>query len=53
MPKRNYQFEKRQLDLEKKRKKEEKRLRRLERAKNPGEEGSPEEAASDDPAIIE
>jgi len=53
LPKRNYQFEKRQLDLEKKRKKEEKRLRRLERAKNPGEEDSPEDAAPDDAAAAE
>ena len=53
LPKRNYQFEKRQLDLEKKRKKEEKRLRRLERAKNPGEEDSPEDADPDDAAAAE
>ena len=47
MPKRNYQFEKRQKDLSKKAKQEEKRLRRLERANRPRSE----ELASDQPPL--
>ena len=38
MPKRNYQFEKRQKDLAKKQKKEEKRLRKLDRPKSAPED---------------
>lgn len=38
LPKRNYQFEKRQKDLDKKRKREEKRQRKLDRAQNRAEE---------------
>jgi hypothetical protein len=45
LPRRNYQFEKRQKDLAKKAKKEEKRLRRLDRstppsADEPGTDGA-------------
>ena len=38
MPKRNYQYEKRQKDLDKKRKREEKRQRKVDRAQNRAEE---------------
>jgi hypothetical protein len=38
LPKRNYQFEKRQQDLDKKRKREEKRQRKLDRTQNRAEE---------------
>jgi len=38
LPKRNYQFEKRQKDLDKKRKREEKRQRKLDRTQNRAEE---------------
>jgi hypothetical protein len=45
LPKRNYGFEKRQKEIDKKRKKEEKRQRRLDRSKAatevPGEEQPP------------
>lgn len=48
MPKRNYQFEKRQKDLSKKAKKEEKRQRRLERANKPRtDEVAPDELRLD------
>lgn len=47
MAKPNYQFEKRQRDLKKKQKQEEKRLRKL-AAKNAGEGGEPEAAPAED-----
>lgn len=43
MPKRNYGFEKRQKELNKQRKQEEKRLRRQERAEAPAENLTTEE----------
>lgn len=46
MAKPNYSFEKRQRDLEKKRKQEEKRLRKLAEKKPAGEDGA--EASPDD-----
>jgi hypothetical protein len=49
----NYSFEKRQRDLEKKRKQEEKRLRKLAEKKPAGEDGteaSPDDAAPTDAA---
>ncbi len=53
MPKRNYQFEKRQKDLEKKRKAELKAQRKLDRAREP-EAGEPgigdDDADAPDPA---
>lgn len=49
MPKPNYQFEKRKKDLEKKAKKEDKRLRKLEKKDAPAEGGA-EEAAAETPA---
>lgn len=47
MPKRNYGFEKRQKELSKQRQKEEKKLRKLQRAKamtedNPADKAAPE-----------
>jgi hypothetical protein len=47
----NYSFEKRQRDLEKKRKQEEKRLRKL-AEKKPAEVGS-DESASDAPVVVD
>jgi len=50
LPRRNYQFEKRQKDLSKKAKKEEKRQRRLERANRAQtDEVPPDESAVDQP----
>lgn len=48
MPKRNYQFEKRQKELDKKRKKEEKRQRQLERTARPAGESLDEDAVPGD-----
>ena len=45
MAKPNYEFAKRQRDLAKKRKKEEKKLRKAGTAEAPGVEGDPEAAA--------
>lgn len=50
MPKRNYGFEKRQKELNKQRKQEEKRQRKLERAIAPPEGGKVEETDSAIPA---
>lgn len=47
----NYSFEKRQRDLEKKRKQEEKRLRKL--AEKKPAEGGGDEAATDAPAVVD
>lgn len=43
LPKRNYGFEKRQKELNKQRKQEEKRQRKLDRATPPAEDGKVEE----------
>ena len=51
MPKINYQYEKRQKDLAKKKKQEEKRLKRANRAAakdGPASEGAPESAPGDE-----
>lgn len=48
MPKRNYGYEKRQKELNKQRKQEEKRQRKLERVTPPMEDGQPDQA---DPAL--
>ena len=49
MPKPNYQFDKRKRDMEKKAKKEEKRLRKLDKANAPAEsvEGQSAEAPAE------
>jgi len=47
----NYSFEKRQRDLEKKRKQEEKRLRKL--AEKKPAEGGGDEVAPDAPAVVD
>lgn len=47
MPKRNYGFEKRQKELTKQRKKEEKAQRKLDRAKASAEADVPEQPASE------
>ncbi|HEU4699354.1 MAG TPA: hypothetical protein VFS40_09245 [Gemmatimonadales bacterium] len=50
MPKRNYQFEKRQKELDKKRKKEEKAQRKLDRAQDrPGTSGADEGGTDEEP----
>lgn len=49
--KRNYQFEKRQKELEKKRKKELKQQKQLERANRPAEEDAAAEGAPDDTTL--
>jgi hypothetical protein len=49
LPKRNYGFEKRQKELDKKRKKEEKRQRRLDRAAPASENPVDDPAASTEP----
>ena len=52
MPKRNYQFEKRQKDLAKKQKQEDKAQRKLDRAQEaantPDAESAPDESRADD-----
>ena len=50
MAKPNYSFEKRQRDLEKKRKQEEKRLRKLAEKKPPDDQAEGTPAADADPA---
>ena len=51
MPKRNYGFEKRQKEINKQRKREEKQQRKLDRASGRGEDGAPaDEAGPADPA---
>jgi hypothetical protein len=51
MPKRNYGFEKRQKELNKQRKQEEKRLRRQERADAPAEDTRVEETTAPTPPM--
>ena len=58
MPKRNYQFEKRQKDLAKKQKQEEKAQRKLDRAQNPTDESETDgttagDAGSDESGMSE
>ena len=50
MPKRNYGYEKRQKELHKQQKREEKLKRKLERADVPAEESDRDESASSPPA---
>ncbi len=54
MPKPNYQFEKRRRDLAKKAKKEEKRLRKLEKGKTPADSdpAAPADAAVEPAAEV-
>lgn len=49
MPKRNYGFEKRQKELNKQRKQEEKRQRKLDRSSAPPAEGKADETDPQDP----
>jgi hypothetical protein len=48
LPKRNYGYEKRQKELNKQRKREEKRLRKLDRVNPPPEDAKSDETASSD-----
>jgi hypothetical protein len=51
VPKRNYGFEKRQKELTRQRKKEEKAQRKLDRAKAAAEGEAPDQPAPDDPPV--
>jgi hypothetical protein len=53
LPKRNYGFEKRQKELTKQRQKEEKKLRKLERSKEPESDSLLQTPASDGPTLEE
>jgi hypothetical protein len=53
MPKRNYGFEKRQKELNRQRKQEEKRQRKLERTEGPGETTADDEITSATPPLNE